>query len=309
MDLQTFLKAKMDRRKLLGSASLVGAGVVLGGYGSRAYAQELNPELDAKILNFALNLEYLEAEYYLRGVFGRGLSDEDIGPDAGEVVGGRQVEFETEAIREYAEEIALDEEAHVRFLRAALGDAAVSRPKINFTDAFNTAAQAAGLVDEGVEVDHFKNELFFLLGAFLFEDVGVSAYKGAARFISNKSFLAAASSILGTESYHAGEIRTLLYDRRNVTPGTNQTVQELAQKISDARDLLDGEGDTDQGIVHDNPFGTQANVVLSDENALAYSRTPFQVLNIVYLDLNRQATPGGFFPNGVNGDFSGVPSL
>jgi hypothetical protein len=271
----------------------------------------LGPELDAKILNFALNLEYLEAEYYLRAVFGRGLDDEDIGPDAGEVIGGSQVPFEDESVREYAEEIARDEEAHVKFLRAALGDAAVSRPKINFTDAFNTAAVAAGLENEGETVDHFENDLFFLLGAFLFEDVGVSAYKGAARFISDRSFLAAASSILGTEAYHAGEIRTLLYGRRNMLAKNDpqQTVQEAVQRISDARDLLDGNGDTDQGIVDDNPFGTKANVVLSNENALAFSRTPFQVLNIVYLDLSGKATPGGFFPDGLNGDFSGVPSL
>ncbi len=67
---------------------------------------------DSDILNFALNLEYLEAEYYLRAAFGRGLADADVTGSgiAGGVTGGRQVTFANPVIRQYAEEIARDEE-------------------------------------------------------------------------------------------------------------------------------------------------------------------------------------------------------
>ena len=308
MNIQNVFESRMNRRRLLGNMGVVGAGAVLGSYGFNAQAQDLGPELDAKILNFALNLEYLEAEFYLRAVTGEGLDDSLIGDNPGEVIGGQKVEFESEAVREYAVEIAKDEEAHVRFLRNALGDAAVSRPTIDLENSFTAAARFIGIIPEYETLNHFKSENLFLVGSFLFEDVGVTAYRGAAPFISAGGTLSAAAGILAVEGYHAAEVRTLLYSRRE-SLADNVVVEDLIQKVSDARDTLDGEGDLDQGIVHDNPFDTMANIVPTNANSLVFARTPLQVLNIVYLDTTGQATPGGFFPNGLNGDFSGVPSL
>jgi hypothetical protein len=231
---------------------------------------------DADIANFALNLEYLEAEFYLRAAFGRGLSsgDADGAGRAGRVTGGRRVSFRTPAIREYAEEIARDEEAHVRFLRSALGDAAVARPEIDLDRAFDAAARAAGL---GSSFDPFASELNFLLGAFIFEDVGVTAYKGAAPLIDDKGILEAAAGILAVEAYHAGLVRTVLFA---------QGAFEPVQKISDLRDAADGRGDKDQGI----GSPTNGNIIPADRNAIAFSRSTREVLNIVYL-----------FPRGLNG--------
>jgi hypothetical protein len=283
----------VDRRRFLRAAGIGVAGAAgvtaLGLGATTAEAQDARSGTgpsDAAILNFALNLEYLEAEYYLRAI-GQTLDkpgEVDGKGRLGDVIGGRKVNFSKVGLQ-YATEIANDERNHVRFLRGALGAAKVARPQINLTDAFNAAAKAAGL---GPTFDPFADENNFLLGAFVFEDVGVTAYKGAAPLISNKTFLGAAAGILAVEAYHAGLIRTLLLAKGLAGP---------AGKISDARDSLDGSKDLDQGIVDGKG---NANIVPTDGNSLAFDRTTGQVLNIVYLN-PKKATSGGFFPNGVNG--------
>ena len=238
---------------------------------------------DTDILNFALNLEYLEAEFYLRAVTGSGLTSDDAGSSAGQVTGGTQVQFKTPAIKQYAQEIANDELAHVRFLRKALGTAAVSRPAIDLTNSFNAAANAAGI---GPAFNPFSDENSFIVGAFVFEDVGVTAYHGAAGLLTDKKNLAAAAGILATEAYHAGEIRTLL---------TQLDVPYItyANQISALRGKAGGGAETTLSA------GT---IVAADNNSISYGRTTDQVLHIVYLSATAGVVKtGGFFPNGLNG--------
>jgi len=293
-----------DRRRFLKGASAAGLGVVgLGLLGAAAapaaLAQDTTPESesledaaaisDSAILNFALNLEYLEAEFYSWAVHGYGLPGSfTYGKGRrGPVVGGHKVPFKSKSVQQFATEIARDEYDHVRFLRGALGGAAVSRPGINIGTSFTAAATAAGLIKPGETFNVYASENNFLLGAFIFEDVGVTAYKGAAPLISNKTYLGAAAGILAVEAYHAANIRTVLYDRG---------FSWYTNAISAARDSLDGPSHDDQGVTIDH----QANIVPTDANGLAFGRTPGQVLNIVYLT-PKVANSGGFYPNGVNG--------
>lgn len=182
-------------------------------FGAMANETTKNGPSDVTILNFALNLEYLEAEFYLRAT-GSGLPDEmttGIGT-RGEVSGGRPVQFQNPVIAKIASEIAADERAHVAFLRGALGKAAASRPVISLDQSFTAAATAAGLIKAGEHFDPYASDLNFLFAAFIFEDVGVTAFKGAAPFIADKTYLAAAAGLLATEAYHAGIVRTSLYN-------------------------------------------------------------------------------------------------
>ncbi len=279
-----------DRRRFLRSAGLAGLGVVgastlVGADAGSAFGAPS----DAAILNFALNLEYLEAEFYSNAAFGHGLDDGLTHGRGrrGRVVGGRKVKFSTPAVHRYAVEIAHDEVSHVQFLRKALGGARVARPAINIRHSFTAAARAAGLINAHQTFDPYANENNFLLAAFIFEDVGVTAYKGAAPLIHNKTYLEAAAGILAVEAYHAGIIRTNLYGKG---------LQKQARAISTARDSLDGQSDDDQGI----GSRDRANLVPADRNSIAYSRTAPHVLNVVYLT-PKKATKGGFFPHGVNG--------
>jgi hypothetical protein len=289
-----------DRRKFLRSASAAGLGVVgaglLAGMPSAGAAEkatdEANSISDSAVLNFALNLEYLEAEFYSFAVYGHGLPNSMTSGSGrrGSVTGGHAVPFKTKAIKQFATEIAGDEYDHVAFLRKALSHAAVSQPEINLKSSFTAAARAAGLIGSHQSFSPFDNENDFLLGAFLFEDVGVTAYKGAAPLISNKTYLGAAAGILAVEAYHAATIRTTLFDRG---------LASAANAISNARDSLDGRGDDDQGIT----MNGRANIVPADGNGIAFGRTPGQVLNIVYLN-PRPAHSGGFYPDGVNGQLN-----
>ncbi len=286
----------LDRRRFFRAAGVAGLGVagasVLGtGVANAGDAPSGGGPSDAAILNFALNLEYLEAEFYQRAVTGSGLPDSLVGGKGtpGKVTGGRKVSFKDAAVQQYATEIAKDEKEHVAFLRTALGSAAVARPRIDIDASFQAAAKAAGLATDAKPFDAYASDENFLLAAFIFEDVGVTAYKGAAPLVSNKTYLAAAAGILAVEAYHAANIRTAIFAKGMGLP-------EMANKISDARDSLDGPSDDDQGVT----AGGTSNIVPSDDNGLAFARTPGQVLNVVYLT-NKQTTSGGFFPAGVNG--------
>lgn len=290
-------------KKSSGFAAGIAGGAILtacGGGSSPSVAQAPPGPSDADIFNFALNLEYLEAQFYAFAANGTGLPASQLTGTGiqGAATGGRAVTFVDPVVRQYAKEIAGDEIAHVAFLRTTLGASAVAQPAIDIggTDpngAFSTAARAAGLVGPGVAFDPYASDENFLLAAYIFEDVGVTAYKGASPLIQNKTFLEAAAGILAAEAYHAGLIRTVLYAKGVAIPA----LRSSADAISNARDSLDNSQDVDQGI---SPIGDSSNIVPLDSNGLAYSRTPGDVLNIVYLN-SGAVSRGGFFPAGVNG--------
>ncbi len=244
---------------------------------------------DIEVFNFALNLEYLEAEFYLRAVTGQGIPSQYTGGvPASTVTGGSLVPWQNSAIAYAAQAIANDELAHVIFERAVLGSAAVPEPTIDLVQSFTTLAIAAGLISPGQTFNPFANETDFLLGAYIFEDVGVTAYGGAAALLST-DVLPYAASILAVEAYHAGMIRSRLGE----IGGGNAT-----NAISALRQQLGGV--QDNGVNYNGNPNNFANV---DSQAQTLRRNTSQVLSIVY---GGGTTGGLFFPNGMNGAITTV---
>ncbi len=283
--------------KNMGLGALGVAALSMRPTGALAAANYIPPgdATDLAIVDFALNLEYLEANFYSYATAGISLEEQGVAitgrgtQGTVTVPGTTKVTFSNPDVAQYAAEITADEIAHVKFLRSlyfASGREPVAQPAIDLAGSFSAAASAAGLGSGFSPFTTSASDLDFLLGAFIFEDVGVTAYHGAISSILDKATLTGAAGIMGTEAYHASIVRTELYK-------IGSSAIAAAQDISNARNALGGEG-LDQGI----EFNGTSSIVPSDDNAIVFARTARLVLNIVYLGVN--ATKGGFFPNGIN---------
>lgn len=300
------------RAMMLGGAALAGLALT-----RTAKAQAAITDND--ILNFALNLEYLEAEFYTLASTGKTLAQSSINTGAGgnalatgaagatiTVKADAKVTFTLPSVQAYALELTGEEQKHVTFLQKALGSAAVAEPNIDLQASFTALGTLIGVPT----FDPFADDLQFLLGSYIFEDVGVSAYHGAAGLITQTAVLDPAVKIHAVEAYHAAMIRTSIYgiDQKDNGPGFPAgTLRTLTQKISGVRATLDGTasktpddvGVSDITVTLNGQTYPASTIVNADADSIGWARTTTQVLAIVYA--NPAGTPGGFFPAGMNG--------
>jgi hypothetical protein len=283
---------------------------------------------DADVLNFALNLEYLEAQFYLYAATGKGLATADtVAPSGytgkytvGTVTPGSAglVAGTSAAQQEIINEIAFEEESHVRFLRSALSSAAVPMPSIDLSF-FGPLAVAATITTSptgSTAFNPFSSFLYFLVGAFIFEDVGVTAYSGAAPLITAagvaSGYLTAAAGILAVEAYHAAYVRTAL-TANAITTGPSDPYVAAANLVEKLRATLtvgnsaapSTTGSVETLLTIPTSLTTPSSIVAADPvKAVGFARNVNQVHHIVYGSATVGVKSGGFFPNGTNSIFA-----
>ncbi len=303
------IQSKQSRRRFLagaGAVSAVGAATLLTGCnnsstttGTTTPTPTPTPLVipDNDILNFALNLEYLEAEFYLRAATGNGLPASVLLGGDGAVTGGSMVPNVPAQFAGYINATAQDELNHVAAIQATIkgnSGTPVARPTIDFNAGFKTLATAAGL---DPAFNPFASYANFLVGAFVFEDVGVTAYNGAAPAISSNTILDAAAGIVAVEAYHAAIIRTQIAGMASA-PGADQTALNAAIAVGALRAKVGGGFET--------PLSISSIVSADPTNAIGFARSTSQVLSIVYANNASGTASGGFFPSGLNGSIKTV---
>jgi rubrerythrin len=163
-----------------GKVALAAVPVALGSLFQKAYGQSVSPKI-IDVLQFALTLEYLEAEFYVTGLA------------AGNLIPAGVDRAAIQTISEH-------ENDHVQFLRStisSLGATPVAKPNFDFTA-------------QGNFNDVFTSYATFLAVSQTFEDTGVRAYKGqAGNLISSNAILRAALRIHSVEARHAAHVREM----------------------------------------------------------------------------------------------------
>ena len=336
--LDALVEKALSRRSFLAGAGVAASAAIVG-CGDNSSSVTLTPTptttptstptpsspTDADVLNFALNLEYLEAQFYLYAATGAGLATADTsgGSASGFTTAGSvttdatvvAVPGLTSAQQEILNEIAFEEQAHVKFLRSALGTAAVAMPNIDLTF-FGPLAVAAKITTAATGTGSFSPFASFdafLIGAFIFEDVGVTAYSGAAPLISAagvaSGFLTAAAGILAVEAYHAAYVRTSLTGRAIAASaaGTAYPYLGYANQVEVLRDsLTNGENSSVETalVLPANLTSASAIVAAAPDTAVGFARNVNQVHHIVYGSAMVGVAKGGFFPSGTNSIFA-----
>ena len=266
--------------KKIGAATAAVGAMSMGGLHEAEGAASSGPtNTEIAVLNFALNLEYLESEFYTYGQYGVGIEQFGIvtsgvasgmnPPSGGMTTGGKKVTLSNNLVFSAAilGQIGSDERAHVTLLQSFLGSLAVAKPNINLN--------ALGI--------GFGSQAEYLTLARIFEDIGVSAYGGAAYLLSTPIVIQTAARILAVEAEHVSTVRTQIA-RLNVTSPQ-----------------LDG-----ADIVPPPTGAQQQYLSINISNGLPAIRSVAQVLNLAYGGAG--LTQGGFFPTAINGAFNGTAS-
>ncbi|KAM6558401.1 hypothetical protein CsatA_027640 [Cannabis sativa] len=259
-------------------------------------------------IQFALNLEFMEAEFFLRGALGEGLDaiNSSLAEGGPPPIGARKANLDPLTHR-IIEEFGYQEVGHIRAIINTVGG--FPRPLIdlspqNFANLFN---KAVGFTLKP-SFDPYANSLNYLLASYVIPYVGLVGYVGTIPGLTYYTTRRLAASLLGVESGQDAVIRTLLYERgkEEVYP-YGITVEKFTNYISTLRNELAMCGIKDEGLRVPKKLGaenrTTSNILSADAYSLSYARTPPEILRTVY-GTGNESRPGGFYPHGANGNIA-----
>ncbi|KAM6544975.1 hypothetical protein CsatB_025711 [Cannabis sativa] len=263
----------------------------------------LNSDVD--LLEFPLNLEFLETEFFLYGALGYGL--DRVAPHLTKggppPIGATKANLDN-VTADIITQFGFQEVGHLRAIQHTVKG--FPRPLLNLS-----SSVFAGVIKDafGREItppfDPYRNSLNFLIASYLVPYVGLTGYVGTNPNLNKPTSRSLLAGLLGVESGQDAVIRALLYERKEMTVEPyNITVAEFTERISELRNRLGRTDVTDEGLVVPIDLGAEGkvsgNVLSANQDSLSYGRTPAEILRIVYGNGN-EGVAGGFFPKGANG--------
>lgn len=260
---------------------------------------------DIDLLEFPLNLEFLEAEFFLWGASGRGL--DAVAPNlagGGPPPLGVRKALLDPLTNDIILQFGLQEVGHLRAIKNTVRG--FSRPLLNLTSAaFGDVMDSAFGRPLIPRFDPYANSVNYLLASYVVPYVGLTGYVGANPKLDSPTAKRLVAGLLAVESGQDAVIRTLLYQNASkIVVPYKITVAEFTNRISNLRNTLGKEGVKDEGLVVSKTEGAEGrisgNILAGDKDSLGYARTPEEILRIVYGKGNESA-PGGFYPNGAKG--------
>ncbi|MCO5550113.1 hypothetical protein L7F22_003593 [Adiantum nelumboides] len=254
--------------------------------------------------HFAMNVEYLEAEWFSWAAFGYGL---DVvapyfarGPPP---IGVHRANLD-ELTYSICAQFAWQEVDHLRAIWETTGG--MRRPLIDLSENIwaTLMNQAFGFILVP-PFNPYEDGMKFLLASYIIPYIGLTGYVGANPLLTTATAKRLLAGLEGVESGQDGVIRAYLYERRNErVSGYIYTVAQFTDAISNLRNRLGRTGVVDEGLVVPMCLGahssTTQNVLSADRFSLSYSRTPEQILRILY-GTGNESLPGAFYPRGANG--------
>ncbi|XVE82308.1 hypothetical protein DITRI_Ditri15bG0137800 [Diplodiscus trichospermus] len=266
------------------------------------------PKCDVNLLEFPLNLEYLEAEFFLYGALGHGL--DKVAPEltmgGPPPIGAKKANLDP-FTKDVILQFAFQEVGHLKAIKKTVKG--FPRPQLDLS-----ASSFARVVDHAIGLplvppfDPYANSINYLIASYIIPYVGLTGYVGANPKLEGAISKRLVAGLLGVESGQDAVIRGLLYAKalKKVIP-YGMTVADFTNRISKLRNRLGHAGRKDEGLIVPKAWGAEGkvagNVLAGDKFSVAFARTPEQILRIVYGSGN-ESIAGGFYPKGANGQIA-----